>query len=282
MGRKSLLLLGLCIWATLPACNQGMQFTKKPENKFQKLEVDQVGFEAPVDVVSEEPLPPPTGEVPPDQEVELPAPPVVITPPPIVRPPVPPPVCTPSHSGAIVGQKGSMLLEILERGCNTRQRNERKGYVPPTRDELLAKLNRCGANIYVSTPFTSDKQKNTILGMMGDNPELINKMWRGLYYTPPYSDHFELYFGLEIGEAREFFCYDGQMFGGVLRTSEFWQYAHDRTWEWENNPEAQARDRAVQKIRSQLVGCVNQSIFNPADVTTVGDDTDLRNRNSCH
>jgi hypothetical protein len=155
--------------------------------------------------------------------------------------------------------KAGQLLDILEKGCSTIQNNEREGYQPPSRQELYAKLHACSSELYPLTSYDSAQQSNTIAAMAQDQV-LIDRMWTNLFYTPPFSDHFELFFGLEIREARYFFCYDETLFSGKLLTSEYWSYAHDRIFEWESNSQAQARDKKIQKIRSQLISCIQKSV----------------------
>lgn len=165
--------------------------------------------------------------------------PVVVTPP-VVIPPVvvvePPPVVTPpvaklssgdcaDNSGTQLlsclkceappvpvvrqfSEKGLALIDGLALGCSVRNGSDPIGYVPPTREQLVARLNRASPTLYPDSTM-STIQNSVISGLVSATDDTMRKrIFGGLFYRPPYSDAFETYFGLSVAEARYAFCYD--------------------------------------------------------------------------
>ncbi len=176
----------------------------------------------------------PAFEIPLDPElpVVVTEPPIVLEPPPTVEPPVAaePPAQPVQKSGDCktdsstellscmncvvplspaappqLSEKGKALLEIMTLGCSIPNKSAPKGYTPPTKQELLARLNRLSPTLYPDTPMTAG-QKQVIDGLQTD-PKLQQKMFGGLWYQPPYSDHSETYFGISTAEAVYNLCY---------------------------------------------------------------------------
>lgn len=115
----------------------------------------------------------------------------------------PPPVQVPPLS-----VKGSNLLEIMTLGCAVRNGSDPSGYQPPTRAQILAKLNRLSTVLYPDSTMTSG-ESSTIAGLLSTtSSSLRQRMFGGLWYQPPYSDNFETYFGISIPEARYNLCYN--------------------------------------------------------------------------
>lgn len=182
-------------------------------------------------VVPPPPVPVPV-PIPPPVVIPPPPPPVVIPPPPVVTPPPPPPpvpqpvqkagACADDSSTQLLSclncvvpmnpppppqfsEKGKALIDVMAVGCAVPNKSAPKGYVPPTKDELLARLSRLSPSLYPDSSMT-DAQKNVVTGLRND-PKLAQKMFGGLWYQPPYSDSFETYFGASVGELVNLLCY---------------------------------------------------------------------------
>ena len=103
-------------------------------------------------------------------------------------------------------EKGKALIDIMTIGCSVPNKSAPKGYEPPTRAELIARLNRLSPTFYPDSSMT-DGQKKVVHGLRTD-PKLQQKMFGGLWYQPPHSDHLETYFGVTTAEAVYALCYN--------------------------------------------------------------------------
>jgi len=103
-------------------------------------------------------------------------------------------------------QKGQSLIDIMSVACAIPNKSAPKNYVPPSKDQLIARLNRLSPTLYPDSNM-SQAQINVIQGLKSD-VNLQKKMFGGLWYQPPYSDSFETYFGIEVGEAVTQLCYN--------------------------------------------------------------------------
>lgn len=201
-------------------------------------------------------LPPPVIEEPPVEPPPVVVQPPVAEPPPPVEPPPPPPVWTP-------GSKAEKLAQIQFLSCPISNKSDAQyGYDAsdaPDRDTVFARIARCTAEAYPETPLASEAAE-TISTLLSPDDSLRHKFYDFLWYQPPYTDHFELYFGLDTVEARRIFC-DGQdplkVIDGPLYTTEYWQaQSQDRYWQWLWDPAAQKRWDTVQSYREQLRRCL--------------------------
>ena len=108
-------------------------------------------------------------------------------------------------------------------GCSVSNKSAPRGYVPPTRSELLARMNRLSPSLYPDSA-RSEMQKNLITGLRTD-PALQQRIFGGLWYHPPMTDTFETYFGVSIGEVATSICYNSKGYtpssGIPLQSSEF-------------------------------------------------------------
>ena len=158
-----------------------------------------------------------------------PEPPVVVTPP--VVPPVPPVkpqpkitsgACAANSSTVLTScevcqvplnppappqfsQKGQSLIDVMALGCSIPNKSAPKNYVAPTRAELIQRLNRLSPVFYPDSAMSA--QQVSVIEGLKVSTALQNKMFGGLWYQPPYSDAFETYFGIEVGEAVYQLCY---------------------------------------------------------------------------
>jgi hypothetical protein len=101
--------------------------------------------------------------------------------------------------------KGKSLIDIMAIGCSVPNKSAPAGYVPPTKAQLIERLNQLTPEIYPDSPMSA-LQIATIEGLKIDS-NLQKKMFGKLWYQPPYSDAFETYFGIEVGEAVYQLCY---------------------------------------------------------------------------
>lgn len=101
--------------------------------------------------------------------------------------------------------KARQLMTIMTAVCPLNNAATGNKYVTPTLDTHKAKLNRCSPLVYADS--TPDAGQNDVVQRLLNNDILLQKkMFTGLWYQPPYSDYFETYFGLEVGEAIKVFC----------------------------------------------------------------------------
>jgi len=216
-------------------------------------------------------LPPPVVVEPPVEEppvvVEPPVeePPVVVEPPVeeppvVVEPPVeqPPVVVTPSP-----GTKAEKLAQIETLSCPIHNDSDKfynyQSSQAPDRAAIFARIARCTAEAYPETPLSKQAQE-TMASLLGADSALREKIYDFLWYRLPYTDHFELYFGLSNLEARQIFCHGrpaANVLAGPLFTSEYARVAStEGYWDWLRDPGAQARYNEVQAIRDQLRKCL--------------------------
>jgi hypothetical protein len=147
----------------------------------------------------------------------------------------------------------------MKMSCPIPNKSYPDNYTSPTSVEIDQHLLACTANLYPETTMTAP-QAQTMNRLLSDTDDSLRMaLFHGLWYNPPYSDHFELYFGLEINEAVQVFCLGGTI-SGYLFTSEYAKVASDSTlyYEWLRNPEAQARWNRAQHQRQQLMSCLNK------------------------
>lgn len=250
-------------------------------------------------------VPPPV--VPPPVVVVPPVVPPPVVPPPVVPPPVvPPPVvvnppvpqapsvskglCAADSSTKLLScmncivpvtpqvmqfsKKGQALLDIMTMGCQVANKSDPAGYVPPTRAELLRRLNRLSPTMYPDTPMTA-VQISTINDLLS-SPAAEKDMWGGIWQSgvKPTTTAFETYFGLETSEARYAFCYAGAASGtseGISGTFNRYNSTplHSKAWvdcQYGNdsfNCKENAAYQAANDYRGQLRTAMNESINNP-------------------
>lgn len=111
--------------------------------------------------------------------------------------------------------KAQALLEIMTKACQVTNKSDPADYIAPDRPSLLARINRCSPTLYKDTNATAD-QNLLIQSLVADSDVLRKKMFGKLWYNPPYSDNFETFFGLDIGEVRGLLCYQNSGLAGVL------------------------------------------------------------------
>ena len=240
----------------------------------------------------------PDPDVIPDPDIPLPTPTPVPTPAPTPAPtpvpPTPPPTpvavmtkgacaadsstrllsCMNCEVPAVVvepqfSQKGQALYEIMANGCQVRNASDPAGYQPPSRAELMRRLNRLSPTLYPDTPMTA-QQTATIRSLL-TNPAALQSMFGGIWQsgvTAP-TVAFETYFGIETIEARYALCYgNGEGASATFNrfnTSEL----HSKAWvDCQYGPDPfscreNAEYRAANTYRTQLRQAMNESISNP-------------------
>lgn len=102
-------------------------------------------------------------------------------------------------------EKGRAFIDTMAMGCSIPNKSAPKNYTPPTREELLERLNRLSPTLYPDTAKTP-AQAEFIHNLL-NQPQFLEKMFNGQWYKPPYSTYFETYFGLSLSEAVYSICY---------------------------------------------------------------------------
>ncbi|MBS1970958.1 MAG: hypothetical protein JSU04_11660 [Bdellovibrionales bacterium] len=154
--------------------------------------------------------------------------------------------------------KAKKLAAIMTMACPIYNKSYPQPYVAPTAAEIWTHLTSCTPERYPETPTTTAQQKTLDQLLNTQDPSLRVKMFKRLWYTPEFSDHFEFYFGLEIKEAVQLFCLNNPYLPEMLVTSEYAKVLYDHLDSWKANPAAQKRWNFVQGIRKQIRSCVNQ------------------------
>lgn len=112
-----------------------------------------------------------------------------------MNPPVPPQF----------SEKGQALLDVMAIGCSVPNKSTPKGYVAPTKEQLIERMSKLSPTFYPDSKMSA-AQKEVIASLRND-PAMQQKMFGGRWYTPPYSDAFETYFGATVAELVYQICY---------------------------------------------------------------------------
>ena len=165
--------------------------------------------------------------------------------------------------------KAQALLDIMFLSCNIKNKSDPTD-VRPTQAMILNKLNQATEKNYPETKRNAD---TSLLIQALSNPNddsLRQKMFSKFYYTPPYSDTFELYFGLTIGEAKSTFCWYGDKMNGEV-TNKTGVYSI----EWLNcqyDGPVPCEEKPIwllaQKYRKQLDTALKLGVTNPYTAPT--------------
>jgi len=177
--------------------------------------------------------------------------------------PLPPPPPAPAET---VSTKAQKLAKIMSMACQIPNKSYPNNYVAPSAAQVQAKLLACSPTVYPETSMNPE-QSVTMDRLLDENdPSLRLKMFKGLWFQPPYTGHFETYFGLDGSEAAYVICMGiGHLSDELYTTERAYADRSEGGYEqWLRNPEAQARWRAAQKIRQQLNSCLNK----PGTVTS--------------
>ncbi len=182
--------------------------------------------------------------------------------------PLPPPL-PPQFS-----KKGQALLDIMTASCQVKNKSDPTGYVPPSRAELLGRLNRLSPSLYPDTPMTA-LQISTVDSLL-TNPKAVKDMFGGIFYSgvTPQTVAFETYFGIETIEARYTFCYASAANGtaeGISSTFNRFNSTplHSKAWidcQYGSDPSNCRENAAYQAgnvYRNQLRTSMNESINRP-------------------
>lgn len=179
-------------------------------------------------------------------------------------------------------KKGEAFFEIMAAACQIPNKSDPRGYVPPTRAELLYRLNRLSPTLYPDTPMTP--LQISVVNSLRTNSDTLKKFFGGIFYsgvTEP-TIAFETYFGLESREARYSFCYadDGDTTVGEFNVvftrhnstglpSKKYLDCWYESSAWYNCKETPAYVDA-NLYRNQLRGAMTESIVNPYTGTPAG------------
>ena len=160
-------------------------------------------------------------------------------------------------------EKGQSLIDVMTIGCSVPNKSAPKNYVPPTKDQLIARLSRLSPSFYPDSQMSS-AQKNVIAQLIND-PAMQAKMFGGRWYQPPYSDAFETYFGASVAELVYQICYQSP-------EANFSPYEASRIQSAEymncmissgNNCKEKNDYVAANKYRQNLRDAMKESINNP-------------------
>lgn len=153
--------------------------------------------------------------------------------------------------------KARQLMKIMTEGCGIYNKSYDRNYIPPAAAAHLAKLNRCSPTAYKDTTPTKP-EADLLARLMNDDTALYQRMFGGLWYQPPYSDHFEKYFGVEVREAVQVFC--------TQKNANFTGNLYPIEWYNSENPDSFKMPKAyvdANKYRTELKSCLHQSVVNP-------------------
>ncbi len=172
-------------------------------------------------------------------------------------------------------KKGEAFFEIMNATCKIPNGSDPVGYVPPTRAELLYRMNRLSPTLYPDTPMTP--LQVSVVNALRTDLATQKKFFGGIFYsgvTEP-TIAFETYFGIESREARYSFCYadDGDTTVGIFDVvftrhnstglpSKKYLDCWYNTGDWYNCKETPAYVDA-NLYRNQLRRAMTESIVNP-------------------
>lgn len=239
MSKKILPVLFFSLFG-LWSCNQDLRFSSSPEN-FKLV----VPPPTPVD-----PPPPPKNEYLKNQGACAADSSTQVTS--CMKCPIPaPPVQAPQLS-----YKAQALLEIMSKACQITNKSDPADYVAPTREAILAQINRCSPSLYRDTTATST-QNSLIQSLVADSDVLRKKMFGKLWYNPPYSDNFETFFGLDIGEVRGLICYQNSGLSGAIYDASYYNSPDPFSYKM---PKEYIQ---ANQIREDLKNCLTESYRHP-------------------
>ncbi len=158
----------------------------------------------------------------------------------------------------VISTKAQKLAQIMAMSCQIYNKSYPTPYTAPTVEQIRSHILACTPALYPETPMTAT-QTSTINGLLdASNDSLRQRFFKGLWYQPPLTEDFALYFGLENSEAAYAFCMNKPIVG-VLYTQEYANAVNShRVDEWQMNSEAQARWNSAQALRAQLFSCLNK------------------------
>lgn len=159
----------------------------------------------------------------------------------------------------VMATKAQKLSEIMTMSCPIDNASHPADYQSPSREEIFKRMEGCTADVYPETSLSST-EANTINRLLDPNDQYLRqRMFERFWYQPPYTDHFENYFGLSNAEAVSFLCHGGDVPRGPLQTSEYWAASDGDYFGWLFDPAAQARYQQAQVVRRQLQACYDQA-----------------------
>jgi len=157
--------------------------------------------------------------------------------------------------------KAQKLAQIMYQACQIYNRSYPKDYVAPSEREIQNHLQACSAEVYPETTMTAP-QTSTIEKLLDpSDDQMRKKLFKGLWYQPPMSDHFELYFGLSGAEAAYAFCMNQPQLTPILYTSDYWNSMNGEAGFFDLDrldPAARARWNEAQFNRRNLLSCFDK------------------------
>jgi hypothetical protein len=154
--------------------------------------------------------------------------------------------------------KAQKLAKIMTMACQIPNKSYPADYVPPTQAQVEKHLLACSPALYPETPMTTPQSAAIDKLLDVNDDSLRQKMFKGLWYKPPYTEYYETYFGLANNEAAYVICMDKGTLSSILATKEYIDAQYDGGGNWANDPAAQARWNFAQMLRQQLLSCFNK------------------------
>lgn len=165
----------------------------------------------------------------------------------------------------IPSTKAEKLAYIAYMSCGIPNKSFPRSYSPkqPSLQQILEKVQACTPEAYPETSLNPIEALTINQLIDPKNPYMRNKFFSCLWYQPPYTDHFETYFGIYSPDILNVLCYGAsskKALEGFDQTTEYVKAClatdYVTCWNWEQDKAAQARWNSVQKIRSQLRKCI--------------------------
>lgn len=263
------LIITSLVLATYTSCNK-VNFTEVPQELQTSLSLPPPAGEPPVGPVTPPPVDPITPVIPPEEPppkiaklsqgncaadsstqllscMNCPVP---------MNPPAPPQL----------SQKGEALLNIMTLSCETAVKPYNQNYVGPTREQLLARLNRASPSLYPDSTMTS-QQRNVVTQLQSLTSDSMRESVFGSLWYSANGLAFETYFGLSISESIYTFC--GQVGNPTfdmnntipLRSKAYTDCLNEAS-PWTTCTESTTYVTA-NTFRNQLKNSMRQSISNP-------------------
>ncbi len=161
------------------------------------------------------------------------------------------------HEEPPMSLKAQRLMASMTTACTMYNKSYGSNYKAPVSADHLAKLNRCSAQTYKDTSMTS-AQSTTITKLASGDATLTNKMFSGLWYQPPYSDHFETYFGIAVNDVVRVFCLqDLNSFPTIVYPIGYYDHVGDPNYQMPQN--YVLANQYLNSLRS----CLSESLSNP-------------------
>lgn len=172
-------------------------------------------------------------------------------------------VCETDPPPPVIATKAQKLAKIMSMACQIPNKSYPKDYVAPTAAQVEARLAACTPALYPETPMSAAQSTSIDRLLDTTDASLRQKMFKGIWYQPPHTEHFETYFGLDNTEAANVICMATGTLSNTLATKEYIDAFYGNYDAWLANPAAQQRWQFAQMLRQQLLSCFNKAAPKP-------------------